>query len=214
MTCRRVARSSPRSPLIALDSLPPRATRFLTKLAVRASLPAAWDGGETRPTRRSARQRGGAAFDPDRRGTYAQAFHRSVGRPPNGPLLGGDQSNLNRSQLIDAIQHQTGVARGDVAKVVSSLIDQVEVAVHKGERVTLTGFGTFERRQRIGRNARNPRTGETVWVDSSWVPVFRPGQVFKDVCSGKAAAPPLTPPPTPTVRLNLPPRPRSSRRRR
>ena len=120
---------------------------------------------------------------------------------------------MNRSQLIDAIQHQTGVARGDVAKVVGSLIDQVEVAVWRGERVTLTGFGTFGRRQREGHNARNPRTGETVWVDSTWVPVFRPGQGFKDVCSGRVAAPRLTPPPSPTGRLNLPPRPRRQRRR-
>lgn len=121
---------------------------------------------------------------------------------------------MNRSQLIDAIQHQTGVARGDVAKVVSSLIDQVEVAVHRGERVTLTGFGTFERRQRQSHNARNPRTGETVWVASSWVPVFRPGRGFKDVCSGRVAPPRLSPTPSPTDRLNLPPRPRPTRRRR
>jgi DNA-binding protein HU-beta len=100
---------------------------------------------------------------------------------------------LNRKELVDAIQKHTAVARADVDKVLGSLIQQTQVAVKKGERVSLVGFGTFERQDRRARTARNPRSGEPVKVKATKVPRFRAGQGFKDVVSGKAAAPKLTP---------------------
>ena len=99
---------------------------------------------------------------------------------------------MNRKQLVDSIQKQTAVARADVDKVLGSLIQQTQVAVKKGERVSLVGFGTFERRDRKARTARNPRTGTPVKVKATKIPAFRAGQAFKDVVSGKAAAPRLT----------------------
>jgi DNA-binding protein HU-beta len=77
--------------------------------------------------------------------------------------------------------------------VLGSLIQHTEVAVKKGERVALVGFGTFERQDRRARTARNPRSGEPVKVKATKVPRFRAGQGFKDVVAGKAAAPKLTP---------------------
>jgi DNA-binding protein HU-beta len=99
---------------------------------------------------------------------------------------------LNRKQLVDSIQKQTAVARSDVDKVLGSLIQQTQVAVKKGDRVSLVGFGTFERRDRKARTARNPRTGTPVKVKATKIPAFRAGQGFKDVVAGKAAAPKLT----------------------
>ncbi|HEX6677679.1 MAG TPA: HU family DNA-binding protein [Actinomycetes bacterium] len=99
---------------------------------------------------------------------------------------------MNRKQLVDSIQKQTAVARSDVDKVLGSLIQQTQVAVKKGERVSLVGFGTFERRDRKARTARNPRTGTPVKVKATKIPAFRAGQGFKDVVAGRAAAPRLT----------------------
>jgi len=62
--------------------------------------------------------------------------------------------------------------------------------VHKGDSVTITGFGVFEQRRRAARVARNPRTGETVKVKPTSVPAFRPGAQFKAVVFGRAASPP------------------------
>jgi DNA-binding protein HU-beta len=104
----------------------------------------------------------------------------------------GKEAPLNRKELVDAIQKHTEVARADVDKVLGSLIQHTEVAVKKGDRVSLVGFGTFERRDRKARVARNPRSGETVKVKATKVPVFRAGQSFRDVVAGKAAAPKLT----------------------
>jgi DNA-binding protein HU-beta len=100
---------------------------------------------------------------------------------------------LNRKELVDAIQKHTQVARTDVDKVLGSLIQHTEVAVKKGERVALVGFGTFERQDRRARTARNPRSGAPVKVKATKVPRFRAGQGFKDVVAGKATAPKLTP---------------------
>jgi len=101
---------------------------------------------------------------------------------------------LNRKELVDAIQKHTEVARADVDKVLASLIQHTQIVVKKGERVSLVGFGTFERRDRKARTARNPRTGTAVKVKATKIPAFRAGQGFKDVVSGKAVAPKLTAP--------------------
>ena len=100
---------------------------------------------------------------------------------------------MNRKELVDAIQKHTLVARSDVDKVLGSLIQHTQVAVKKGDRVSLVGFGTFERQDRKARTARNPRSGQPVKVKATKVPRFRAGQGFKDVVSGKASAPKLTP---------------------
>jgi DNA-binding protein HU-beta len=100
---------------------------------------------------------------------------------------------LNRKELVDAIQKHTMVSRTDVDKVLGSLIQHTQVAVKKGDRVSLVGFGTFERQDRKARTARNPRSGAPVKVKATKVPRFRAGQGFKDVVAGKATAPKLTP---------------------
>jgi DNA-binding protein HU-beta len=105
----------------------------------------------------------------------------------------GKEAPLNRKELVDAIQKHTLVSRTDVDKVLGSLIQHTEVAVKKGDRVSLVGFGTFERQDRKARTARNPRSGAPVKVKATKVPRFRAGQGFKDVVAGKATAPKLTP---------------------
>ena len=100
---------------------------------------------------------------------------------------------MNRKELVDAIQKHTMVARTDVDKVLGSLIQHTQVVVKKGDRVSLVGFGTFERQDRKARTARNPRSGAPVKVKATKVPRFRAGQGFKDVVAGKATAPKLTP---------------------
>jgi DNA-binding protein HU-beta len=105
----------------------------------------------------------------------------------------GKEEPLNRKELVDAIQKHTMVSRTDVDKVLGSLIQHTQVAVKKGDRVSLVGFGTFERQDRKARTARNPRSGAPVKVKATKVPRFRAGQGFKDVVSGRSTAPKLTP---------------------
>ncbi|EHI10752.1 DNA-binding protein HU, HupB [Mycolicibacterium thermoresistibile ATCC 19527] len=69
------------------------------------------------------------------------------------------------------------------------MVDAIVRAVHRGDSVTITGFGVFEQRRRAARVARNPRTGETVKVKPTVVPAFRPGAQFKAVVSGAQRLP-------------------------
>lgn len=96
---------------------------------------------------------------------------------------------MNKSQLVEAVAAGADITKADAARAVDALIASIQSEVKKGQRVTLPGFGTFERRARRARTGRNPRTGATIRVAATKVPAFRPGQTFKDVVSGKAPAP-------------------------
>jgi DNA-binding protein HU-beta len=91
---------------------------------------------------------------------------------------------VNKSELIEAVAGRLGEGRGAASKAVDTVFDEIQRAVAKGERVALTGFGVFEKRDRAARTARNPATGATVKVKKTSVPAFRAGQGFKDVVSG------------------------------
>ena len=91
---------------------------------------------------------------------------------------------MNKAELIEALTERLDVDRRHASDAVEHLIDAIVRAVQKGESVTITGFGVFERRRRAARVARNPRTGETVKVKPTSVPAFRPGAQFKAIVSG------------------------------
>jgi DNA-binding protein HU-beta len=92
---------------------------------------------------------------------------------------------LNKKELIDSIASNTGESRRTVNDVIDATIDQIQAQVKRGERVALPGFGTFERRNRSARTARNPRTGEEIQVPATKVPAFKPGASFKDSVAGR-----------------------------
>ena len=92
---------------------------------------------------------------------------------------------MNKQELIEAIASQTGETKRLVGDVLDTALDTIEAAVKKGERVSIPGFGTFERRQRSARTARNPRTGEEIKVAAKKVPAFKPGATFKSNVSGR-----------------------------
>src|SRR5271168_2425634 len=96
---------------------------------------------------------------------------------------------MNKAELIDELTKKMGSDRRQATAAVENVVDTIVRAVHKGDSVTITGFGVFEQRRRAARVARNPRTGETVKVKPTSVPVFRPGAQFKAVVSGAQRLP-------------------------
>ena len=92
---------------------------------------------------------------------------------------------MNKAELIDELTAKLDTDRKTATQAVEQMVDSIVRAVNKGESVTITGFGVFEKRRRAPRVARNPRTGETVKVRATSVPAFRPGAQFKAVVSGK-----------------------------
>ncbi|GHD30043.1 hypothetical protein GCM10010313_72240 [Streptomyces violarus] len=95
---------------------------------------------------------------------------------------------MNKAQLVEAIADKMG-GRQQAADAVDHVLDAIVRAVVTGERVSVTGFGSFEKVDRPARYARNPQTGERVRVKKTSVPRFRAGQGFKDLVSGSKKLP-------------------------
>lgn len=95
---------------------------------------------------------------------------------------------MNKAQLVEAIADKLG-GRQNAADAVDAVLDAIVRSVVTGDRVSVTGFGSFEKVDRPARYARNPQTGERVRVKKTSVPRFRAGQGFKDLVSGSKKLP-------------------------
>ena len=104
------------------------------------------------------------------------------------PAPVSEGEDVNKAQLVEAVAEQLG-GRKAAAEAVDAVLDTMVRAVVAGDRVSVTGFGTFEKVERSARFARNPQTGERVKVKKTSVPRFRPGQGFKDLVSGAKKLP-------------------------
>ena len=92
---------------------------------------------------------------------------------------------MNKAELIEALSGRLGDRKSATAAL-DAVLAEIQNAVTKGDKVSITGFGVFEKRVRAARTARNPRTGESVKVKKTSVPAFRPGAGFKElVAAGK-----------------------------
>lgn len=88
---------------------------------------------------------------------------------------------MKKTDLIHAIAEQSGLSKKDAEKALNTTIDTIIKAVAEGEKIQLTGFGTFEQRQRNARTGVDPRTGNTIEIPASKVPAFKAGKGFKDI---------------------------------
>jgi DNA-binding protein HU-beta len=91
---------------------------------------------------------------------------------------------MNKRDLIDAISGRLGDKK-TATEAVNAVLDTIQAAVAKGDKVSITGFGVFEKAIRPARTARNPATGATIKVPKSSVPKFRAGSDFKAVVNGE-----------------------------
>jgi DNA-binding protein HU-beta len=86
---------------------------------------------------------------------------------------------MNKTELVERIADDAGLAKRDAEQALRAALNAISDAVAAGERVTLPGFGTFERRDRAARQGRNPQTGDTIKIAKSRVPAFKAGATFK-----------------------------------
>ncbi len=91
---------------------------------------------------------------------------------------------MNKSDLVDALASSTGMTKADAARAVDALFSPdggiIARSLKQGERVQITGFGTFEAKHRKARMGRNPRTGQTIHIAATKTPGFRAGKGLKD----------------------------------
>lgn len=88
---------------------------------------------------------------------------------------------MNRQELIDAIAEDTEASKAATTRFLDAFIDRVQKTVAAGDKVKLTGFGTFEKAEVAARTGRNPKTGEAIPIPRSQRPKFTPGALFKSL---------------------------------
>jgi DNA-binding protein HU-beta len=91
---------------------------------------------------------------------------------------------VNKAQFIEALAARLDSDKKTAATALDGVLDEIYAVVVKGEKLALTGFGSFEKRDRAARIARNPATGASVRVKKTSVPAFRAGAEFKAIISG------------------------------
>ena len=87
---------------------------------------------------------------------------------------------MNKSELIDSVSSAAELSKSSAAKAVDAVVDTISRSLKAGQQVTIVGFGTFLVRDRSARTGRNPRTGETIQIQASKAPAFKPGKALKD----------------------------------
>ena len=88
---------------------------------------------------------------------------------------------MNKGGLVAEVSRRTGLSKADAGRAIDAMIDSIRDSVVRGERVTLADFGTFERRQRNERIARNPRRPQIpIVVPARDLPAFTPGKEFRE----------------------------------
>ncbi len=88
---------------------------------------------------------------------------------------------MKKTDLIDVIKEKSGLSKKDAEKALNAALEAIVEGVAAGEKIQLTGFGTFEQRQRNARTGVDPRTGNSIEIPASKVPAFKAGKAFKDI---------------------------------
>ena len=87
---------------------------------------------------------------------------------------------MNKTELIAAVSQSAGLTKKDTERVVNAAIDAITASLVKGEKVQISGFGTFELKAREARIGRNPHTKEAIEIPATSVPVFKASKALKD----------------------------------
>lgn len=87
---------------------------------------------------------------------------------------------MNKSALIAGMAAESGLSKVDAEKALNAFLSQVEKALCAGDKVRLTGFGSFEVKARAERTGRNPKTSEAITIPASKASVFKAGKDLKD----------------------------------
>lgn len=87
---------------------------------------------------------------------------------------------MNKNELINALSEETAFSKKDISKVLASFTRIIERTLKKGDKVSLTGFGTYWISRRPARTGINPATKERITLPAINVPRFKPGKRLRD----------------------------------
>ena len=87
---------------------------------------------------------------------------------------------MNKTELIAVAAEKSGITKKDAERVISAAFDIIIAQLQKGEKVQISGFGTFEIKDREARVGRNPHTGEAIQISATKVPAFKAAKTLKE----------------------------------
>jgi len=88
---------------------------------------------------------------------------------------------MNKTELIAITAQNTGMTKKDTERILNAALDAMTAAMAQGEKVQLSGFGTFDIKAREARIGRNPHTKETIDIPATNVPVFKASKALRDL---------------------------------
>lgn len=87
---------------------------------------------------------------------------------------------MNKTELINSIAKKVNCSKKDASYALEAILASIEESLVNGEKVSITGFGTFEVRDRSEKTCINPRTGEKMVCPPSKAPAFKAGKALKE----------------------------------
>lgn len=102
---------------------------------------------------------------------------------------------MTKADLIETLANKLGIGRTEAEKALNIVLEDIAHALKQGDRVNISGFGTFSAATREARTGRNPKTGEAIQIAASRSAKFKPGKQLKDSLNEGLE----TPTPNPTV---------------
>jgi DNA-binding protein HU-beta len=117
--------------------------------------------------------------------TTSIAFHRRFPRFSGTSQKLEEVGQMTKAELVEAVRAEAGIGKGQAEDAVAAFLNSVTKSLKKGDKLTLTGFGTFSVSNRKARTGRNPQTGEAIKIKAAKVPKFTAGKGLKEAVGGK-----------------------------
>ncbi len=92
---------------------------------------------------------------------------------------------MKKAEFVSLVAERTGMSKKDTEKTMDTIFEALGDVMAKGDKIQVSGFGTFETKERAARVGHNPRTGEEIPIASAVVPTFKPGKALKDKVDAK-----------------------------
>ena len=86
---------------------------------------------------------------------------------------------MTKQKIVDNVAAATGLTKVETEAVMNGVMSEIITALSRNERVELRGFGTFGVKHRLPKKARNPGTGETIYLEERYVPTFKPAKKMR-----------------------------------
>jgi len=87
---------------------------------------------------------------------------------------------MTKAELIESVASKVDLPRATAERAVNTMFDEMTAALRQGDKVNISGFGTFSVSERKARTGRNPKTGESIEIAASRAAKFKPGKTLKD----------------------------------